>query len=60
MVADARKQVLEALAATPDEPALYTLLGALYERTGLRQQAGTAYEAQLLMDAGRPSGPAPR
>ena len=58
---DARKQVLEALAATPDDPALYTLLGALYERMGLRQQASTAYqEAQLLMDAGRPSAPAPR
>ena len=58
---DARKQVLEALAATPDDPALYTLLGALYERMGLRQQASAAYqEAQLLMDAGRPSAPAPR
>jgi Flp pilus assembly protein TadD len=61
MVADARKQVLEALAATPDDPALHTRLGALNERTGLHQQASTAYrEAQLLMDAGRPSGPAPR
>ena len=50
-----------ALAATPDGPALYALLGALYERAGLRQQATSAYqEAQLLMDAGRPSPPAPR
>jgi hypothetical protein len=58
---DARNQVLEALAATPDDPALYTLLGALYERAGLRQQATNAYqEAQLLMDAGRPSEPPPR
>jgi hypothetical protein len=58
---DARKQVLEALAATPDDPALFTLLGALYERAGLRQQATTAYqEAQLLMDAGRSAGPSPR
>jgi predicted Zn-dependent protease len=58
---DARKQVVEALAATPDDPALYTLLGARYERAGLRQQATSAYqEAQLLMDAGRPSAPAPR
>ncbi len=58
---DARRQVLEALAATPDDPALYTLLGALYERAGRRQQATTAYqEAQLLMDAGRPSAPPPR
>jgi Flp pilus assembly protein TadD len=58
---DARRQVLEALAATPDDPALYTLLGAFYERGGLRQQAATAYqEAQLLMDAGRPSAPPPR
>ena len=55
---DARKQVIEALAATPDDPALYTLLGALYERTGLRQQAATAYqEAQILMDAGGPAAP---
>jgi hypothetical protein len=58
---DARKQVVEALAATPDDPALYTLLGALYERAGLGQQAASAYqEAQLLMDAGRPSAPPPR
>ncbi len=58
---DARRQVLEALAATPDDPALYMLLGALYERGGLRQQAITAYqEAQLLMDTGRPSASPPR
>lgn len=58
---DARKQVVEALVATPDDPALYALLGALYERAGLRQQATSAYQgAQLLMDAGRPSPPAPR
>jgi len=58
---DARKQVIEALAVTPDDPALYSLLGALYERTGLRQQAATAYqEAQILMDAGRPPAPTPR
>lgn len=58
---DARKQVVEALAATPDDPALYTLLGVRYERAGLRQQATSAYQgAQLLMDAGRPSPPAPR
>jgi Flp pilus assembly protein TadD len=58
---DARRQVLEALAATPDDPALYTLLGALYERGELRQLATTAYqEAQLLLDTGRPSAPPPR
>ena len=58
---DARKQVLEALDATPDDPALFTLLGALYERAGLRQQAASAYqEAQLLLDAGGPAAPAPR
>lgn len=58
---DARRQVVDALASTPDDPVLYTLLGALYERAGLRQQASTAYqEAQLLMDAGGPSTPAPR
>ena len=58
---DARKQVLEGLDATPDDPALFTLLGALYERAGLRQQAATAYqEAQLLLDAGGPAAPASR
>ena len=37
------------------------LLGARYERAGLRPQATNAYqEAQLLMDAGRPSEPPPR
>lgn len=53
--------MVEALVATPDDPAPYPLLGALYERAGLRQQATSAYQgAQLLMDAGRPSPPAPR
>ena len=33
---DARNQVIEALVATPNDPALYALLGALYERAGLR------------------------
>jgi hypothetical protein len=56
---DARWRVLDALATTPDEPALYQLLGTIYDRTGLRQQASTAFqEAQLLLDGGRPAAPA--
>jgi hypothetical protein len=41
---DARKQVVEALAAAPDDPALHTLQGARYERGGLRQQTARAYQ----------------
>jgi predicted Zn-dependent protease len=53
---DARRRVLDALSSSPDEPALYQILGTIYERTGLRQQATTAFqEAQLLLDGGRPT-----
>ena len=50
---DARLAVLAALAKDPDEPALHTLLGQLYQKTGLAQQAAEAFdEAQFLLTSG--------
>ena len=47
---DARLIAVAALAKDPDEPALHTLLGNLYLKTGLRQQAAESLdEAQFLM-----------
>lgn len=47
---DARLVALAALAKDPDEPSLLTLLGNLYLKTGLPQQATEAFdEAQFLM-----------
>lgn len=51
---DARLVALGALAKDPDEPALLTLLGNLYLKTGLPQQAAEALdEAQFLMSRER-------
>lgn len=51
LVHDARLVVLAALAHDPDEPVLYTLLGALYARGGLSQQSAEAYaQAQFLLE----------
>jgi len=47
---DARLAVLAALAKDPDEPSLHALLGTLYQKTGLPQQAAESFdEAQFLM-----------
>ncbi len=47
---DARRAVLAALAADPDEPALHQLLGTLYDRGGLAELAADAWdEAQFLL-----------
>jgi hypothetical protein len=50
---DARLTVLAALARDPDEPVLQTLLGTLYAKTGLAEQAAEAYdEADFLLTRG--------
>lgn len=46
---DARREVLAAIAADPDEPTLHLLLGWVYERTGLTDLAASAFaEAHYL------------
>ncbi len=47
---DARLAVVRALAQDPDEPALHTLLGNLYAKAGLHDQAAAEYdEAKFLL-----------
>ena len=47
---DARRVVLVALDADRDEPTLHLLLGDLYSRTGLPEQAAESFdEAQFLL-----------
>jgi len=50
---DARLAVVAALAKDPDEPTLHTLLGHLYQKVGLAQQATESFdEAQFLLTRG--------
>jgi hypothetical protein len=47
--ADARRELLRGVAASPDEPTLHVLLGDVYERTGLENLAAAEYdEAEAL------------
>ena len=49
LYADARRELLTAIAATPEEPTLRLLLGHVYDRTGLTQLAATEFdEAEAL------------
>ncbi|MBI4573353.1 MAG: hypothetical protein HY713_08750 [candidate division NC10 bacterium] len=46
---EARKELLVAIAADPDEPALHLMLGHVYERIGLAELAAEEFdEAQFL------------
>jgi hypothetical protein len=50
---DARQVVMAALAKDPDEPSLHTLLGQIYEKSGLPEQAAESFdEAQFLLTKG--------
>jgi len=49
LYADARRELLTAIAASPEEPTLRLLLGHVYDRTGLTQLAATEFdEAEAL------------
>jgi hypothetical protein len=49
LFSDARRELLAAIAADPDEPTLHLLLGQVYERTGVMVLAAEEYdEAQFL------------
>jgi hypothetical protein len=50
---DARQVVMAALAKDPDEPSLHTLLGQIYQKTGLPDQAAESFdEANFLLTRG--------
>ncbi len=49
LYAEARRELLAAIAADPDEPSLHLMLGHVYERTGLKELAAEEFdEAQFL------------
>jgi hypothetical protein len=53
---DARLGLAEEIARHPDEPTLHFLLGDLYARQGLSEEAAESFaEARLLMNAGAPA-----
>ena len=53
MLYDARQAVMAALAKDPDEPSLHTLLGQIYQKSGLPEQAAESFdEAQFLLTKG--------
>ena len=53
---DARLGLAEALARHPDEPTLHFLLGDLYTRQGLSEEAAESFEeARVLMNAAGPA-----
>ena len=51
--ADARRELLRGLAASPDEPALHLLLGEVYDRTGLDNLAAAEYDRAEALSGGR-------
>lgn len=52
--ADARRELLQAIAAAPEEATLHLLLGHVYDRTGLKQLASSEFdEAETLAAPGR-------
>ena len=49
LYADARRELIAAIAASPDEPTLHLLLGHVYDRTGLKGLAANEFdEAEAL------------
>ena len=49
LYADARRELITAIAANPDEPTLHLLLGHVYDRTGLKGLAANEFdEAEAL------------
>lgn len=51
LYADARRELMAAIAAHPDEPTLRLMLGHVYDRTGLKELAGNEFdEAEALAE----------
>jgi hypothetical protein len=52
--ADARRELVQAIAVSPEEATLHLLLGHVYDRTGLKQLASTEFDAAEALAAPRP------
>jgi hypothetical protein len=53
LLSDARQVVLSALKSDPDEASLHLLLGNLYRRMGLAEQAAESFEEAALLSTGK-------
>jgi hypothetical protein len=54
LYADARRELLAAIAAAPEEATLHLLLGHVYDRTGLKQLAANEFDEAEALAAPRP------
>jgi hypothetical protein len=54
LYADARRELIAAIAAAPEEATLHLLLGHVYDRTGLRQLAAGEFDEAEALAAPRP------
>jgi hypothetical protein len=52
--ADARHELVQAIAASPEEATLHLLLGHVYDRTGLKQLAANEFDEAEALAAPRP------
>ena len=53
LYADARRELVAAIAAAPEEATLHLLLGHVYDRTGLRQLAASEFDEAEALSAPR-------
>ena len=54
LYADARRELIAAIAAAPEEATLHLLLGHVYDRTGLKQLAANEFDEAEALAAPRP------
>jgi hypothetical protein len=54
LYADARRELVRAIAATPEEATLHLLLGHVYDRTGLKQLAASEFDEAEALAAPKP------
>ncbi|HEU4368422.1 MAG TPA: hypothetical protein VFV05_09375 [Methylomirabilota bacterium] len=54
LYADARRELVKAIAASPEEATLHLLLGHVYDRTGLKQLAANEFDEAEALAAPRP------
>ncbi len=54
LYADARRELVRAIGASPEEATLHLLLGHVYDRTGLKQLAATEFDQAEALSAPQP------
>jgi hypothetical protein len=54
LYADARRELVKAISASPEEATLHLLLGHVYDRTGLKQLAANEFDEAEALSAPRP------